>query len=431
MTTLNLHDHFVAIWRRALNEPALDNLTPALVESWATARGLSVECVEESEVGLFGKTKSIVLTVRGGRACFPRILPEGDATWERQRHVADHNANLWEKLEWFAPLWVPRVDLQQLLIETANCSRERAIELFNYHTSTIYTLAFQAVCIAQIMPQAHSLREFCPLAREAYLAFYSGYRAASIAALIPVIEGSLTRIVSSAGAGLSTYDKIDRAVNRAIDLSARLHFEGMVPRRASSPIRRFVVTLTTGLVSAAALAVFENQIKGQWAPWARILTVCVLGVIALYFLVWALVTGVSWLRLRRAAHRTEPETRGPLLACAAMFTQAMSQSFAKSSGNVLNALNEAKALDPRATVAYLAHLGTLGTGAQYLSSPISELKGFRRWRGYTGCQTCKETMFACVVRLPQPWQRLRVRTPIELGMRSEITLTSLAIASRN
>jgi len=144
----------------------------------------------------------------------------------------------------------------------------------------------------------------------------------------------------------------------------------LVPRRASSPIRRFVVTLTTGLVSAAALAVFENQIKGQWAPWARILTVCVLGVIALYFLVWALVTGVSWLRIRRAAHRTEAETRGPLLACAAMFTQAMSQSFAKSSGNVLNALNEAKALDPRATVAYLALLGTLGTGAQNLVADI-------------------------------------------------------------
>jgi hypothetical protein len=143
-----------------------------------------------------------------------------------------------------------------------------------------------------------------------------------------------------------------------------------VSHRAGSPIRRFVVTLTTGLASAAALAVFENQIKGQWAPWARILTVCVLAAIALYFLVWALVTGVSWLRVRRKAHRTEAETRGPLLACAAMVTQAMSQSFAKSCGNVLNALNEAKALDPRATVAYLTHLGTLGTGAQYLVADI-------------------------------------------------------------
>jgi hypothetical protein len=53
-----------------------------------------------------------------------------------------------------------------------------------------------------------------------------------------------------------------------------------------------------------------------------------------------------------------------------MFTQATSQSFAKSCGNVLNALNEAKALDPRATVAYFGHLGTLGIGAQNLVADI-------------------------------------------------------------
>ncbi len=162
----------------------------------------------------------------------------------------------------------------------------------------------------------------------------------------------------SAGRALKPISSYDHAIPAArAELGAFMVFSEhseateLVPRRASSPIRRFLVTLTTGLVSAAALAVFENQIKGQWAPWTRILTVCVLGAIALYFLVWALVTGVSWLRLRRVAHRTEAETRRPLLACAAMFTQATSQSFAKSCGNVLNALNEAKALDPRATVA--------------------------------------------------------------------------------
>jgi hypothetical protein len=134
-------------------------------------------------------------------------------------------------MEWFSPLWVPNGKVEQLLKETAHCQRERAVELFDYHTSTIYTLAFQAVCIAQILPQARSLYEFSPLAREAYLAFYSGYRASSIAALIPAIEGSLTRIVSGGGADLSVPDKVDRAVSRAIECAARLHFERMwVPR---------------------------------------------------------------------------------------------------------------------------------------------------------------------------------------------------------
>jgi len=101
------------------------------------------------------------------------------------------------------------------------------VKLFDYHTSTIYTLAFQAVCIEQLMPQARSLRDFCSLTREAYLAFYSGYGASSIAALIPAIEGSLTRILSEAHAGLSVSDKVNRALDRAIGCAARIHFDRM------------------------------------------------------------------------------------------------------------------------------------------------------------------------------------------------------------
>ncbi|MCX5540024.1 hypothetical protein M3A49_11045 [Paraburkholderia sp. CNPSo 3076] len=38
----------------------------------------------------------------------------------------------------------------------------------DYHTSTVYNIPFQALCVAQIMPQARSLQEFAPLAREAF-----------------------------------------------------------------------------------------------------------------------------------------------------------------------------------------------------------------------------------------------------------------------
>ena len=227
MASSNIDEHFRAIWRRALNEPSLETLTPHLIQSWATARGLRVASVEEREVGIFGATKSIVLTAGNFRACFPKISTSGDPAWELRRQVADKNPGLWEKMEWFSPLWVPMGESRRLLQETENCSRERAIELFNYHTSTIYTVPFQAVCIAQIMPRAHSLREFCPIAREAFLAFYSGYRASSISALIPAIEGGLTRITSSVGTNLPIPAKIDRATDRAIQCAASLHFERM------------------------------------------------------------------------------------------------------------------------------------------------------------------------------------------------------------
>ncbi len=85
------------------------------------------------------------------------------------------------------------------------------------------------------MPNARSLSEIVPLAREAYLGFYSGYRASSIAALIPAIEGGLTRIVSDLGPQATAPEKIDHAINRAIQTAAQLHFEGMwVPAEYST-----------------------------------------------------------------------------------------------------------------------------------------------------------------------------------------------------
>jgi hypothetical protein len=210
-----------------MNLPALGNVTPELVVKWANEKGLTNPVASLLGVGPFQPTPSIVLQVHGGKACFPTVGLSGDVAWDIRRRAKEDEALLWRKVEWFAPLWLPTGKIQELLSSVRHATTERAIELFDYHTSTLYTLAFQAVCIAQIMPLARSLQEIVPLAREAYLGVYSGFRASSIAALIPAIEGSLTRIVSDLDPAASAPDKIDHAINRAIRTAAELHFEGM------------------------------------------------------------------------------------------------------------------------------------------------------------------------------------------------------------
>jgi hypothetical protein len=227
MSSSDLEGKFAGIWRRALKEPSLENLTPLLIAKWAADKGLADPVVIARDVGAFHSTPSIVLEVGGRKACFPRIPQIGDDFWKIRRKAKDDESLLWEKMEWFLPLWLPLGNIRQMLAAVEHCTNERAIELFDYHTSTLYTPAFQAVCIAQIMPQARSLKEIVPLARESYLGFYSGYRASSIAALIPAIEGSLTRIVSDLPSSVKAPEKIDRAINRAIRTAAQLHFERM------------------------------------------------------------------------------------------------------------------------------------------------------------------------------------------------------------
>ena len=227
MSSSDLESKFKGIWLRALNQQPLESLTPDLITKWANDKGLAHSSVIARDVGAFHPNPSIVLEVDGQKACFPRTPVKGDESAKLRRKSKDDEALLWEKMEWFLPLWLPMGKIGQMLAAVKHCTKERAIELFDYHTSTLYTLPFQAVCIAQIMPQARSLKEILPLAREAYLGVYSGYRASSIAALIPAIEGSLTRIVSDMAPSATAADKIDHAINRAIQTAAHLHFEGM------------------------------------------------------------------------------------------------------------------------------------------------------------------------------------------------------------
>jgi hypothetical protein len=234
MIPSTITEHFQGIWRRMLNEPSLDAVTAEQISAWAAAKGLTSATAQERDVGAFATTKGIVLSEGTYKAFFPKIPVTGNADWELRRRAANKTAALWDNMEWFSPLWVANGKVKTLLSETEYRTKQQASDLFNYHTSTMYTLAFQAVCIAQIMPSAHSLKEFCPIAREAYLAFYSGYRASSISALIPVIEGGLTRIVPG-NADRRTNAKIDRVVDGAIHTAARINFEQMwVPQQYMS-----------------------------------------------------------------------------------------------------------------------------------------------------------------------------------------------------
>lgn len=229
VTTLSpeIEAKFRGIWQRALNMPSLKLLTPELVINWAKEKGLNNPVAVVQPVGAFHPTPSIILTAEGGIACFPTISTSGDENWKIRRTANENQAALWDKVEWFVPLWLPMGKISQLLADVKHVPKERALELFQYHTSTLYTLPFEAVCIEQIMPLACSLKEIVPLAREAYLGAYSGYWATSVGALIPAIEGSLSRIVSGLSSDANTDEKIDHAINRAIDTAAKLHFSDM------------------------------------------------------------------------------------------------------------------------------------------------------------------------------------------------------------
>lgn len=220
----NIEGDFSGLWARA-QAAGISSVSMESIEAWAMERGLTVTRLQERKVGLFRPIPAIVLDVEGHKACFPTICMDSH-DWKMTRAAADHIAALWGKVEWFCPLWVSNKKMAQLLKAIEHRSGADAIQHFDYHLSTVYTLPFEAVCIAQLLPRTRSLAVFAPLAREAFLAFYSGHRASSVAALMPVIEGGIKRI-SSATPDLNYLDAIDMVINQACDRAADLYFENM------------------------------------------------------------------------------------------------------------------------------------------------------------------------------------------------------------
>ena len=220
----SLRNKFKGLWCRARHLQTLSDLNAEKIAEWAKEAGLDVHEVLEKRVGAFHPIPVVALTVEGKTAYFPTVLATEDPSWVTSKYAHDRIATLWSKAEWFEPLWVARGEISSLLKAIEHRSKEDAINLFDYHTSTIYTLAFQATCIEQFISKSRTLSPFYPIVREAYLAFYAGHRASSIAALIPVLEGALQRI-SAENDELHIADKIDRIIDRACGLAARMHYD--------------------------------------------------------------------------------------------------------------------------------------------------------------------------------------------------------------
>lgn len=228
----SIEDEFLGLWKRA-QANGITTTSAASVASWATERGLTVTDVQERKIGHFRPIPAVVLNVEGHHAIFPTVNKDSPE-WKSARAASDNIAELLAKVEWFCPLWVTHEKIGQLLKAIKHCSHAEAIQHFDYHFSTVYTLPFQAICIAQLLPKTRSLAVFAPLAREAYLAFYSGYRASSVAALIPVIEGGIQRI-ASATPDLNIPAAIDKVFERACDLAADLYYDkNWVPKEYRS-----------------------------------------------------------------------------------------------------------------------------------------------------------------------------------------------------
>ncbi|MNV40959.1 hypothetical protein D3C71_1325800 [compost metagenome] len=116
----SVEERVQGLWHRANKLPSLQNLNKELVAEWAFASKLSVESVEERDIGRFRSFPAIVLKTGNCIAVYPKVSARGDSQWLMNKKQRDADAELWSKVEWFQPLWVSFRDTGKILAAIAH-----------------------------------------------------------------------------------------------------------------------------------------------------------------------------------------------------------------------------------------------------------------------------------------------------------------------
>tara|TARA_R110000824_G_scaffold346219_1_gene532950 strand:- start:88 stop:978 length:891 start_codon:yes stop_codon:yes gene_type:complete len=220
---------FRGIWLRLLYSKSYAKPDLAAIEKWAEDKGLSNVSVEEVETGVFVRIPAIKLTTSEGAALFPKCLPGEIPGIAQKKKFLSLREKVWEKADWFEPPYIiMRVTnpIIHSLTKVLSADRELIEGDFEHHITGIYSMVDCATAIEQLFPNSLVLKEHTKTIREAYLSYYSGYKTASIAALIPIVESAINDFLSAeAKSNLKLLEKVDYVIDVAVEKATLIHYE--------------------------------------------------------------------------------------------------------------------------------------------------------------------------------------------------------------
>lgn len=226
---MNYDKIFRGIWLRLLCSKSYTTPDLTAIKNWAKDKGLSNVSVEDVEAGVFVKIPAIKLTTAEGTALFPKCLPNEIPGIAQKKIFLSTREEVWRKADWFEPPYIMmRVtsEIINSLTKVLDTDRERIESVFDHHITGIYSMADCATAIEQLFPNSLVLKEHTKTIREAYLSYYSGYKTAAIAALIPIVESAINDFLSAeAKSNLKLLEKIDYVIGAAIEKATLIHYD--------------------------------------------------------------------------------------------------------------------------------------------------------------------------------------------------------------
>lgn len=127
----------------------------------------------------------------------------------------------WEYIDWFIPPYIRMGHISKTMervFSYYNISQERALDEFEHAIPTLYTIPDMCVFVEQVAPNSVVLSKHVNTLRESVLSFYTGYKSAATASLIPIVESALQQLVDNQGIrGKYIKDRIEELINKVIN----------------------------------------------------------------------------------------------------------------------------------------------------------------------------------------------------------------------
>lgn len=188
------------------------------VRELAEKKKLIVFDVSEEYFQIGDSFHAIKLSTDKGIAIYPRVPKESVDDIEDWDIV-----QFWKEADWFIPpyvSWGEIYDSVRLMNQnrmdstsssTSDLQKDMDIVIINLYDNP-YKLS---VITNQVLIRAHTVAEYLPIIREAIIAFYSGFRAVAIAAIIPIVEKILRTFLELQDEKLSPVDVIDKIIEKS------------------------------------------------------------------------------------------------------------------------------------------------------------------------------------------------------------------------
>lgn len=212
------------IWSNLVHTHRLGNISKNELIDLAKEKNLVIESIIDVKYGVNFKIEAYLIYTQEGRALFPKCHSIEIHDIDDNREFWLDYENFWVEIDWFFPVYYSIGKLDELfkLVHIDRnlyngVSSNRLQSDFEHALPMIYSISLMVQSISEKFENSKVLAQHIPLLKEAILSFYSGYAISATAALIPIVEDALKKILELEDIERSTtIDKVNTCIDLAI-----------------------------------------------------------------------------------------------------------------------------------------------------------------------------------------------------------------------